>query len=93
MHLSLRLRLREPLRKNDPRFEINASWTTIEDKYGWRHFRIVDRRWSDKKLEVELMAVCDREVRFWIEAKEMGDPALYITGWRDLPLSQINKKD
>ena len=49
---------------------------------GWRHFRIVDRRWRDKELEVELMAVCDRSARFWIAARALLDPAQYSSGWQ-----------
>lgn len=72
------------MRKNDPRFAVNANWTSVQEQFGWRHFRIVERRWRGKMLEVELMAVCDRNVRFWIEANTLLDQELYQAGWHDL---------
>lgn len=71
------------MRKSDPRFAVNATWTAVEPQLGWRHFRIVDRRWREKDLEVELMAVCDRAARFWTSAADLKDTSRYLSGWRD----------
>ncbi len=73
------------MRKNDPRFAVNARWTAVVLLLNWRHFRIVDRRWRGNDLDVELMAVCDRGARTWVEAKALLDPARFVSGWRDLP--------
>jgi len=35
-------------------------------------------------IEVELMAVCDRNVRFWMTRLEMIDPEKWSVGWLDL---------
>lgn len=73
------------MRRSDPRFAVNARWTAVSPRLGWAHFRIVDRRWRDKTLGVELMAVCDRSARLWIEARDLLDQTRFVSGWRDLP--------
>ena len=74
------------MRKADPRFAVNARWTAVVPLLEWRHFRVVDRRWRGHELDVELMAVCDRAARTWIDAKCLLDPARFVLGWRDPPV-------
>ncbi|WP_132323488.1 TIGR02450 family Trp-rich protein [Pseudobacteriovorax antillogorgiicola] len=63
--------------------DINASWTAREPVQGWVHFRISGRRRPSKSLlEVELMAVCDRSVRFWLAADCLTDRENWLPGWR-----------
>ncbi len=65
-------------------FEINANWTAIPEREGWNHFRISARRRDDKGgLELELMAVCDREIRLWIPRSELRDLNKWVPGWKD----------
>jgi tryptophan-rich hypothetical protein len=65
-------------------FLINANWTAVEAIQGWKHYRICARRRDDReKLELEMMAVCDREIRFWVERSVLRDPKLWSPGWKD----------
>lgn len=66
-------------------FMVNGNWTSVEALAGWRHFRIsARRRDSGGKLELEMMAVCDRAVRIWVSRAALRDPALWKPGWLDL---------
>lgn len=74
--------------KNNPKnLELNSKWTSIEPLLGWRHFRIVMRRYreidgeSDKVLELELMAACDKNARIWISASELKSAENFREGW------------
>ncbi len=63
-------------------FEINANWTSIQKREDWFHYRISGRRrLEDGRLELELMAVCDREIRFWVPRAELRDQNLWTPGW------------
>ncbi|RZA12466.1 MAG: TIGR02450 family Trp-rich protein [Proteobacteria bacterium] len=65
-------------------FEINSNWTSIQNIEGWNHYRIASRRKTDAgKLELELMAVCDREIRIWIPRASLRDPEQWRPGWID----------
>jgi tryptophan-rich hypothetical protein len=50
-------------------------------RYGWRHFRVSARRYEAGELQLEMMAVCDREVRFWIPQLELHQGELWQPGW------------
>jgi tryptophan-rich hypothetical protein len=58
---------------------------------GWRQFRVVGRRYANGGLEIELMAVCDPGVRFWLPAAELADRAHFMRGWRLLSTLQENE--
>jgi tryptophan-rich hypothetical protein len=45
------------------------------------HYRICGRRNTADGLEVEMMAVCDRSVRFWLPRAALMDPEAWKTGW------------
>lgn len=64
-------------------FQINANWTAVETLQGWKHYRIAGRRQDDAgELELEMMAVCDRELRFWVKGSDLRDEAVWVPGWR-----------
>lgn len=68
-------------------FDINAPWTALSPVQGWRHYRISGSKpaaSSDTGLAVvEMMAVCDRAVRFWMSRSELINDLNWVTGWRD----------
>jgi tryptophan-rich hypothetical protein len=65
-------------------FEINAKWSSLVNEQGWVHYRICSRRNSESGLEIEMMAVCDRSVRFWLPRAALMDPLVWKTGWIDV---------
>ena len=63
-------------------FQENASWTNKDGLYGWKHFRIVGRRYdAEKQLEIELMSICDKAVRFWRPSSELKKSDSWHEGW------------
>ncbi|HYX36180.1 MAG TPA: TIGR02450 family Trp-rich protein [Oligoflexus sp.] len=65
-------------------FLINSNWTSTSQLEGWKHYRITARRRTDKgKLELEMMAVCDRSVRVWVNRASLRDPLFWKPGWLD----------
>jgi tryptophan-rich hypothetical protein len=65
-------------------FLINSNWTSTSNLAGWKHYRIAARRRADNgKLELEMMAVCDRNVRLWVSRASLRDPACWKPGWLD----------
>ncbi len=62
-------------------FEINQNWTSLTRREDWTHYRISGRRKVAGGLELEMMAVCDREIRFWISLDELKNPELWEPGW------------
>jgi tryptophan-rich hypothetical protein len=65
-------------------FLINANWTSLHQLEGWKHYRIASRRKSAAgKWELEMMAVCDRQVRVWVSRASLRNPELWKPGWHD----------
>ena len=62
-------------------FEINAPWTAVEPVEGWRHYRISGRRRTLQGLEIEMMAVCEREIRFWLTRQGLVLDLNWQPGW------------
>ena len=63
-------------------FDLDSKWTAHSPQRGWRHFRVVSRRYNENsQLMLELMAVCDRQVRFWVIADELKDKDKWTSGW------------
>lgn len=49
---------------------------------GWRHFRVVNRKNQGKWVFAELVATCDPDVRFWLNAKALKNRQLWAAGWQ-----------
>lgn len=64
-------------------FELNSNWTSRKKRQDWNHFRISSRRKGTVGIELEMMAVCDRSVRFWVSLAELKDAELWQPGWQD----------
>lgn len=63
-------------------FQINANWTAVESIHGWKHYRIAARRLNDEGTwELEMMAVCDRDVRFWVSRSTLRQAEMWAPGW------------
>ncbi len=60
---------------------INSNWTATPSREGWKHYRIAARRYNEGELLVEMMAVCDRSVRFWVAAHLLKEGAGWRPGW------------
>ncbi len=52
---------------------------------GWRHFQVKERQQGKEGLVfAELRAVCDPQVRIWVNASTLKNRALWQAGWTPL---------
>lgn len=64
-------------------FEINSNWTSKTNVEGWNHYRISGRRRADDDtLELEMMAVCERDIRFWVPRSALRNEDEWAPGWK-----------
>ena len=63
---------------------VGSKWTAQETTFGWRHFRVVNRKNQADWVFAELVAACDPTVRFWVNAKSFKHRQLWLPGWRSL---------
>ncbi|HEY9814077.1 MAG TPA: TIGR02450 family Trp-rich protein [Candidatus Sericytochromatia bacterium] len=63
---------------------INSKWTANQKTWGWRHFQVVNRKNEGKWVFAEMVAACDPNVRFWINAKSLKDLNQWQAGWQSL---------
>ena len=63
---------------------VGSKWTAQQKTMGWRHFHVVNRKNQDKWVFAELVAACDPNVRFWLNAKVLKNRRLWAAGWQTL---------
>ena len=56
----------------------------MQRTWGWRHFQVANRKNEDGFVFAELVASCDRDTRFWVNAKALRDRAQWRPGWKSL---------
>jgi tryptophan-rich hypothetical protein len=73
------------------RYLIGSKWTARQKTLGWRHFQVVNRKNQDKYIFAELVASCDPQASFWLNAKQLKDRDLWLPGWQTL--AEIHNPD
>ncbi|MBQ49992.1 MAG: TIGR02450 family Trp-rich protein [Zetaproteobacteria bacterium] len=68
-------------KRNNKNLDINSNWTSQKQIRGWKHFRISGRAYQNGILQIELMAVCDRDVTIWIDASNLAKNDQWQPGW------------
>ncbi len=63
---------------------LGSKWTAQQKTMGWRHFQVTNRKNQGAWVFAELVASCDDEVRFWLNAKLLNDRAVWLPGWKSL---------
>jgi len=63
---------------------LGSKWTSVKTQFGWRHFQVVNRKNQGQWVFAEMVAACDPQVRFWINAKCLRDDSLWQAGWLSL---------
>ncbi|MCW6038059.1 TIGR02450 family Trp-rich protein [Spirulina subsalsa FACHB-351] len=63
---------------------VGSKWTATQKTWGWRHFQVLNRKNEGKWVFAEMVASCDPNVRFWVNAKQLKDPNLWEAGWKTL---------
>jgi tryptophan-rich hypothetical protein len=65
---------------------LGSKWTAQQKTWGWRHFQVVNRKNEGAMVFAELVATCDPNVRFWVNAKALNDRRMWLAGWQPLEL-------
>ncbi len=63
---------------------VGSKWTAKQKMWGWRHFQVVNRKNEKDWVFAEMVASCDPNVRFWINAKSLKDQSQWMAGWQSL---------
>lgn len=63
---------------------LGSKWTARQKTWGWRHFQVVDRQDRGKWVFAEMVASCDPQTRFWLNAAQLKDESLWLAGWKSL---------
>lgn len=43
-----------------------SKWTAMERTFGWRHFRVMQKKGQGKGTFVLMTATCDESTQFWV---------------------------
>ncbi len=70
---------------------LGSKWTAKQKTWGWRHFQVVNRKNQGRFVFAEMVASCDANVRFWINAQQFKDRSLWQPGWQTL--EEINQPE
>lgn len=70
-----------------------SKWTACQKTLGWRHFQVINRKNEGEWVFAEMVASCDQNARFWINAKQLKDRNLWIPGWKTLAEIRHPKDD
>lgn len=61
---------------------IGSKWTAMETTFGWRHFEVISKqKGGNKNWFLELVATCDQNTRFWLNAQNLKDRERWSMGW------------
>ncbi|RZM79268.1 TIGR02450 family Trp-rich protein [Leptolyngbya iicbica] len=71
---------------------IGSKWTAQEKTFGWRHFQVVTRKNEQGMVFAEMVAACDPDVRFWINAKGLKNRHAWQAGWQSLQEQQSSQR-
>ncbi|MBP0019786.1 MAG: TIGR02450 family Trp-rich protein [Cyanobacteria bacterium SBLK] len=63
---------------------LGSKWTAKQKTFGWRHFQVVNRKNEGEWVFAEMVASCDRTVRFWVNARQLKNDCLWEAGWKTL---------
>jgi tryptophan-rich hypothetical protein len=69
---------------------VGSRWTACQTIEGWRHFQVVNRKNQGTWVFAEMVAACDPNVRFWMNAKLLQRRSLWQAGWQSLASDQAN---
>ena len=71
-------------RKQKFPYLVGSKWTAKQKTWGWRHFQVVERKNQGKWVFAGMVASCDPDTRFWLNAVQLKDDSLWLPGWKTL---------
>lgn len=63
---------------------VGSKWTACQTTWGWRHFQVTARQDEGRTVFAQMVASCDPQTRFWLNAEQLKDPQLWEAGWKTL---------
>lgn len=63
---------------------LGSKWTARQKTWGWRHFKVANRKNNNQLVFAEMVASCDPKIRFWINARQLKNDNLWLAGWQTL---------
>lgn len=72
---------------------VGSKWTAQQTTWGWRHFRVVNRKNQGRWVFAEMVAACDPTVRFWLNAQQLKEQALWQAGWQSVQQAELAIED
>jgi tryptophan-rich hypothetical protein len=72
---------------------VGSKWTAKQKTWGWRHFQVIDRKNEGKWVFAEMVASCDPQTRFWLNAAQLKDDSLWLAGWKPLQEIKLVEED
>lgn len=72
---------------------VGSKWTAQQKMWGWRHFQVVNRKNQGQWVFAEMVAACDPNVRFWINAKLLKNRSQWQAGWQSLQEIEEREND
>jgi len=61
---------------------LNSKWTSVKKVKGWRHYQV--RNVFKNKKELEIFAVCDKNIFFNVTFNEIRNENLWLPGWKEM---------
>ena len=80
-------------RKQKFPYLVGSRWTAQQKIDGWRHFQVVNRKNQGSWVFAEMVAACDPNVRFWINAKLLKNRSQWQAGWQSLQEIEAFEED
>ncbi|CDN15159.1 MAG: TIGR02450 family Trp-rich protein [Richelia sp.] len=72
---------------------VGSKWTAQQKVDGWRHFQVVNRKNQGKWVYAEMVAACDSQVRFWMNARLLDDRFQWQAGWQPLQAIESSQEE
>lgn len=72
------------LKKQKFPYLLGSKWTARQKVDGWRHFQVVTRKNQGQWVFAEMVAACDPNISFWLNAKLLKDQSQWQAGWQSL---------
>ena len=60
---------------------VGTKWTSTSPFFGWNHFVVVTIQKKNNCWMLEMAAICDKKIRFWITKLELQDANKWSPGW------------
>ncbi|MEM6450723.1 MAG: TIGR02450 family Trp-rich protein [Cyanobacteria bacterium P01_D01_bin.105] len=61
---------------------VGSKWTAQQKTMGWRHFQVTNRKNQGKWVFAEMVATCDPQARFWLNATALKNKGMWAAGWQ-----------